>query len=310
MIPGRPLMRSYYRILLGHKHAHADECFRDGFIGTDFGIHQDLTDKLPEEWRGFNKEFIPIYQRANPEKSKVSAGLACGTLWTVSKGIQQGDIILSPDGTGKYRVGEVTGGYSYVPGGVLFHRRPVKWLNTSVERSSMSDALRHSAGSLGTVSNITAYSDEIERLLGGSSGPSIVATDDSILNPQAFALEKHLQEFLVENWSHTELGRDFDIYEGGEQYETDTGPLDILAVSKDKARLLVVELKKGRASDAVVGQTLRYMSYVQEMLAENGQLVHGMIIALEDDQRIRRALAMTKNIEFYRYEVSFRLVRT
>ena len=54
-------------------------------------------------------------------------------------------------------------------------------------------------------------------------------------------------------------------------------------------------------SDAVVGQTLRYMSFVQEMLAENDQTVHGAIIALEDDQKIRRALTMTPNIVFYRY---------
>ena len=78
----------------------------------------------------------------------------------------------------------------------------------------------------------------------------------------AFALEKHLEDFLVENWSQTELGKEFDIFEEegervGQQYPTDTGPLDILAVSKDKKRLLVVELKKGRASDAVVGQALR-----------------------------------------------------
>jgi len=50
-----------------------------------------------------------------------------------------------------------------------------------------------------------------------------------------------------------------------------------------------VELKKGRASDAVVGQTLRYMSFVQEMLAEKDQTVHGIIIALEDDQRSAEA---------------------
>ena len=73
--------------------------------------------------------------------------------------------------------------------------------------------------------------------------------------------------------------------------------------------MLVVELKKGRASDAVVGQTLRYMSYVQEVLAENGQTVNGAIIALEDDQRIRRALAMVNNIQFYRYQISFKLVK-
>jgi restriction system protein len=80
-------------------------------------------------------------------------------------------------------------------------------------------------------------------------------------------------------------------------------------VSKDGKRLLVVELKKGRASDVVVGQTLRYMSYVQEELATEGQTVHGAIIALEDDARIRRALKMVPNIQFYRYQISFKLVK-
>jgi len=62
----------------------------------------------------------------------------------------------------------------------------------------------------------------------------------------------------------------------------------------------VVELKKGRASDVVVGQVQRYMGYVQEELAEPDQVVKGVIIALDDDLRIRRALKETKNIEFYR----------
>lgn len=85
--------------------------------------------------------------------------------------------------------------------------------------------------------------------------------------------------------------------------------MDILAISKDGKRLLVVELKKGRASDAVVGQTLRYMSFVEEMLAEDDQSVHGVVIALEDDARIRRALKMVPNIQFYRYQISFKLVK-
>jgi restriction system protein len=127
-------------------------------------------------------------------------------------------------------------------------------------------------------------------------------------------MEKHLEDFLVQNWTQTNLGREYDIYEEdgervGQQYATDTGPLDILAISKDKKNLLVVELKKGRASDAVVGQTLRYMGYVQEELAEEGQVVKGVIIALEDDQRIRRALSIVPNILFYRYEISFKLVQ-
>ena len=45
------------------------------------------------------------------------------------------------------------------------------------------------------------------------------------------------------------------------------------------------------------------------MLAENGQTVHGAIIALEDDAKVRRALAMVNNIQFYRYQISFKLVK-
>jgi len=33
----------------------------------------------------------------------------------------------------------------------------------------------------------------------------------------------------------------------------------------------------------------------------------GSIIALEEDIRLKRALAVTQNIEFYKYKVSFKL---
>ena len=308
-------MKSYYRVMLGRKSAHAEECFSGNFIGTDFGIKQDLSKKLPDSWREFNKEFIPIFLAAHPEKTKIGAGLACGALWTVSKGIQKGDIVLCPDGTGKYHVGEVSGDYHYESEKILFHRRPVTWLNATIDRNAaMSEALRNSTGSIGTASNITKHSEEIERLIGGVSAPKLISTDTSVEDASSFALEEHLEDFLVKNWAQTELGKDYDIYEDedgvkAQQYQTDTGPLDILAISKDKKRLLVVELKKGRASDAVVGQTLRYMSFVQDEVAESGQTVLGVIVAHEDDQRIRRALSLTPSIVFYRYQVSFTLVK-
>ena len=49
-------------------------------------------------------------------------------------------------------------------------------------------------------------------------------------------------------------------------------------------------LTGGRASDAVVVQIQRYMGYVLEEIAEDHQWVRGVIIALDDDKRIRRAL--------------------
>jgi restriction system protein len=304
--------KGYYRLMLGAKSIHAEECFAGNFIGTDFGITQDLTHKLPENWREFNKEFIPIFLAAHPDKNKIGAGLACGALWTVSVGIEKGDIVLCPDGSGHYRVGEVSGDYFYQPGEVLPHRRPVHWLHQTIARDDMSEALKKSTASIGTYSDISEYRDEIEKLIGGLPAPTLVSTDETVEDPVAFAMEKHLEDFLVDNWEQTELGKKYDIYEDedervGQQYRTDTGAIDVLAISKDKKSLLVVELKKGRASDVVVGQILRYMGYVQEVLAEEEQSVRGVIIALEDDQSIRRALAMVPSIAFYRYEVSFKL---
>ena len=229
--------------------------------------------------------------------------------------MEDGDILLAPDGQGRYRVGEIIGGYFYRPGEFLPHRRPVKWRENYIDRSAMSDKLRLSTGSIGTVCNISNYAEEIEKLIEGTAAPILLTRDESIEDPIAFAMETHLEDFLIENWTRTDLGRTFDIYEEegelvGRQYQTDTGPMDILAISKDKRTLLVVELKKGRASDAVVGQLLRYMGYVKDELLEEDQMVKGIIIALTDDQRLRRAISLLQGtVDFYRYEVNFELIK-
>lgn len=306
--------KSYYRIMLGRKSVHAEVCYQGQFIGVDFGIDENLSDKLPENWRDFNKTFISVYLKKNPDKTKVAAGLACGALHTVSKGIKKGDIVLCPNGSGSYWVGEVMEDYTYHPDEILPHRRKVQWFPKVIDRSEMSQTLQNSTGSIGTVSNITKHMEEIEQLLAGNSPVTLVVTDETVEDPSVFALEKHLEEFLAHNWPHTVLGQHYSIFEEdgelvGQQYPSDTGPIDILAISKDKKELLVVELKKGRASDVVVGQIQRYMGYVLEELAESGQTVRGVIIALEDDLRLRRALKVAPNIEFYRYQVSFKLFK-
>src|SRR5690606_27662679 len=106
------------------------------------------------------------------------------------------------------------------------------------------------------VRQITHHAEEIERLIEGSTASVVVTADETIEDPTVFALEKHLEDFLIQNWKQTELGKRYDIYEEdgepvGQQYLTDTGYIDILAISKDRKELLVVELKKGRVSDIV-----------------------------------------------------------
>lgn len=306
-------MKRYYKIMLGRGSTHAAEAIAGGFAGVDFLHDINLSQQpLSDDWRVFNKHYIPLWLQQNPDKTRIGAGLACGQLWTVTKGIQIGDIVLSPngDGNGVYKVGEVVGDYEYAAEGPLQHRRKVNWFG-QVARESMSQELRNSSGGITTVIELTKYASELDLLI-QHPGVQITTSDETIEDASVFALEKHLEDFLVHNWQHTELGKHYDIYEQdgeviGQQYPSDTGPIDILAVSKDKREILVVELKKGRISDVVVGQIQRYMGYIQDELAESDQKVRGLVIALEDDLRLRRALSVAPNIDFMTYEIKFRL---
>lgn len=177
----------------------AQQCQTGQFIGVDFLPDFDLTGRLPEKWQDFNAEFRPIWLERNPDKTKIAAGLACGSMHVVAKGIQTGDIILSPDGNGSYLVGEVTGDYAFHPGEILPHRRPVNWHPNRIDRAEMSQSLANATRSIGTVSNITQYAEELKILMGPSTQQALVAADPTIENPSVFALEKHLEEFLVQN---------------------------------------------------------------------------------------------------------------
>ena len=78
-------MKTYYRVMLGGKSIHLAACVTGNFVGADCGITKDLTSKLPDAWKDFNAEYIPIYLAKFPAKTKIAAGLACGMLWTLCK---------------------------------------------------------------------------------------------------------------------------------------------------------------------------------------------------------------------------------
>jgi restriction system protein len=296
-------------VSLGKGAAYAAQGRAEGWIGTGWLENTDLTGKFPDNWRDFNKAYIPLLLKLGEAKNNISAGLGCGMTWTVGRGIQVGDVVLTSAGDGSYLVGKVEGGYYFAAGGPLPHRRPVTWFPRTLPRAQMSEALKHAAGSIGTVQLISGFDSELDQLIAGDAEVVTVNNVD-VENPVSFVLEKHLEDFLVGNWKNTAIGQELDIYaeDGeivGQQYPSDTGPIDILAVSKDGTELVVIELKRGRVSDVVVGQILRYMGYVKEL--DPTKTVRGIIIGSDDDLRLRRALAMTPTIEYYRYEVDFRL---
>jgi restriction system protein len=309
-------MTKYCRIFLGKGHSFVAECREKSYIGVNFDFEDDLTNNLYEDWKDFNKEFVPKLITRFPGKSKVSAGLACGMTWSVCRGLQIGDVVLVPTGDRTFYVGDITGPYRFVKGDNLPHQRPVKWRDMVVQLDDMSEQLQRSVASIGTTCMLDGHSDEVEQLLSGSE-IKVTATSggETIEDVSEFVFEKHLEDFMVKNWELTPFGSEYDIYrdENGEQTGQQFSAfgrdrIDILAISKDKKTLLVLELKKGKGTDEVLGQVLRYMGYVNTLKEEN-QTVKGLIVAHEDDPRIRHALSMVNNVDFYTYKIQFTLTK-
>lgn len=301
-------MPTYYRVLLGRGNSFAPECLAGNFIGVDFISHVNFTGQFGDDWREFNRRYISTYLQLHPTRTRIAAGLACASLYRFGIGMQIGDYVISPIGNGTYRIGQINSEYHYMPNTNLPHRRGIQWLDTVLTQTQFSNDLQNSIGSRMTVINLSnaGYDDEIKQLI---NQPTMA--EQPYPNNHAFALEKHLEEFIVRNWQTLELGKQYDIYQdedqSGQQYPIGNWYIDILAISKDKKQLLVIELKKGRPSDEVVGQILRYMGYVKESIAEAYQEVRGVIIAHEDDTAMKLALSMTPNISFYRYHIQFAL---
>lgn len=130
---------------------------------------------------------------------------------------------------------------------------------------------------------------------------------------QRFALERHLHDFLRDNWEHTELGEEWTLYgepgdeDPGYEYPCDVGRIDLPAKHREKPRWLVVELKRNQTSDQTAGQLMRYIGWVKQHLAEEDDEVHGLIICREADEALRYALSTVPNTEIRLYRVKFYL---
>jgi RecB family endonuclease NucS len=88
---------------------------------------------------------------------------------------------------------------------------------------------------------------------------------------------------------------------------TPIGRLDFLCIDTSTDALVVVELKRGRPSDRVVGQAARYMGYIRTHLAKPGQPVEGLIVAHDVEEALRYAVAAIPSLQLVTYEVTFQL---
>lgn len=123
-----------------------------------------------------------------------------------------------------------------------------------------------------------------------------------------FAMERYLEEFIEANFNKIDFGTKLELYQdeenSGRQYPTPIGNIDLLAVDKKKKEFVVIELKKDKSSDIVVGQILRYMGWVKENLAKDYN-VKGIIIVKEKNERLGYALKLMPNVTLFIYKVSF-----
>jgi hypothetical protein len=126
------------------------------------------------------------------------------------------------------------------------------------------------------------------------------------------AFEKHLEQFLVDHFERI-FGPSLVIYrnpdreEYGQQFPTDIGRIDILAYNPSEKTYVVIELKKGRESDVVVGQIARYMGWVKQHLCQSGESVKGMIICADSNDRMRYSALAVPNLDVRHYQIDFRL---
>ncbi len=142
--------------------------------------------------------------------------------------------------------------------------------------------------------------------------PLVDEPDEDVEDQNAFVLEKYLEDFIVSNFDTIFKGqlriyKDEDGEEGQQYLADDVGRIDILAIEPTSNSLVVIELKKGRSSDKVVGQVLRYMGWVKRNLCKEGQGVKGLIVCRDADPKMNYAIEMTKDVEVRYYKVTFML---
>lgn len=125
-----------------------------------------------------------------------------------------------------------------------------------------------------------------------------------------FPLEAHLEEFIAHNWSKI-FGEELELYSDGEQtgqqYPAGTWSIDFLARDVKTKELVVIELKRGQASDATIGQVLPYINWIKKNLAKPDQTVRGIIVASEIDDALRYAVMGLSNVSLKTYTVTFSL---
>lgn len=122
------------------------------------------------------------------------------------------------------------------------------------------------------------------------------------------ALEQYLEDLLVGQWVALPWAAELE-YVGRQVQCGELGRIDILARDRTSGDYVVVELKRDRGDDEVVGQLSRYMGWItQHRAGYKGVGVRGMIVAHEATDRLQAAVLAHSNMALYTYTFAVALV--
>ena len=144
-----------------------------------------------------------------------------------------------------------------------------------------------------------------------STNPEPYISDNLIIT------EEHLED-IIEDLINKEIplfkGFNLNMYseqnKSGRQFRTPRGIIDILAVNKETGDFYVIELKKGYSVDSIIGQISRYMGWVKDHLATDGQNVFGIICLGDISDNLIYAAKTNPNIKLFQYIFQIRRIDT
>ena len=250
-----------------------------------------------------------------PDKPPPAKGLIVNMLWNFYHEIRPGDLVIARRGRKTLvAIGKVNKSAEYAPGRNPFlasrdYSHP-NFLEVAWQEQPRNKVYPNLVFLMQTLTEVSEV--QYRNLVEGSGiEPTALEPTETVEDRNEFVLEKYLEDFIVSNFATIFKGT-LEIYGDpdeteGQQFQTDVGPIDILAVEPSSNSFVVIELKKGRPSDQVVGQTLRYMGWVKKNLCTGGQAVKGLVICRDPDPKLLYALEMTNNIDVRYYSVSFKL---
>ena len=246
--------------------------------------------------------------RTYPQKPPPTQGLITNMIWNFYHEVVPGDFVIARRGRKILAaVGKVERPAFYAPG-----RNPnshhCSFLEVSWQQQPRDKVFPRAVFPRFTVQSLSE--DQYRSIV---QGTPIVPPEvnEALEDKNEFLLQKYLEDFIVGNFDTIFKGK-LTIYTDADgnkaqQFPTDAGPIDILAFEPESNSFVVIELKKGRTSDQVVGQILRYMGWLKRNLCKDGQAVKGLVICREPDPKLSYALEMTQNVDVRYCSVSFKL---